>query len=78
MEQLRPLGAMTPSKDMEDDDWASAMDYISTAAGGMHLQFGRTTSIDHTASFEGGLSHSLSVLLSEDASLPRDVRHIMP
>jgi len=71
MEQLRPQIETTPSKDAEDDDWTTALEYISTAAGGANLQFGRP-SLEQSASFEG-LSQSFSILLAEDASLPRDV-----
>ena len=68
-----------PNKDAEEDEWTFALDYMAAAAAGSNLQFARTTSIDPTASFDhmqsfdGGISHNLSLLLTEEGNSMRDV-----
>lgn len=69
MEQTRQQEE--PTKDNEEDDWVAALDYLATARGA-NLQFARAPSVDRTTSFDGALSQSMSMLLVEDASLPRD------
>ena len=49
MEQVRQQTAVTPTKD--DDDWASALDYVAAAAtGGLNMQFGQRLSVDLSTS----------------------------
>jgi len=69
-EQLRQLEGTTSMEPGDDDDeWSTALDYM--AAGGLNLQFGRTTSsIEESGStLDPTLSQSMSLLL--EASLPR-------
>ena len=68
-EQLRQLDPAASAAD--EDDWATAMDYMAAAAGGADLQFGRTTSMDNGGSQEASLSHSMALLL--DASMSKDL-----
>lgn len=70
-EQLRQIDGATSIGGGDDDDWATAMDYMAAAAGGADLQFGRTTSTDHTESLEPSLSQSMALLL--DASMSKEV-----
>jgi hypothetical protein len=71
-EQLRQLEGATSIEPGDDDEWSTALDYMSAAAGGLNLQFGRTMSLleDHGECLDPNLSQSMSSFLLE-ASLSR-------
>lgn len=73
-EQMRPMQGGSSVGGADEDDWVSALDYMAAAAGGMHLQFGRATSMEPSGSLEPSLSSCMALLLdsSMPASMTRD------
>lgn len=69
LEQLQQQEPLQPelSNEFDDDEWNSALEYMNAAAGGLNLQFGRTTSLDRSSSIGPGASMS-SVLLASSFS----------
>jgi hypothetical protein len=73
-EQLRQLEGTTSMEPGDDDEWQTALDYMAAAAGGINLQFGRTTSLDQGESLDPNLSQSMSSLLLEASMSRGEVR----